>query len=113
MSSDLPCNCRYAETIDEEIQAENEMERQEGYGVDEVYDRIRDDDSEFLMESVKELIDKLSKLMYYKNRNEGLAKDIIQNTLEKLKLKIGSVENISPQYQRIDLIKKEEVLING
>lgn len=111
MSGDLPENCKYAIDEEEESQAEREMDfNSEGYDVDEVYDRIRDDDSECLRESVYELIEKLSKLIYYKNRNEGLAKDIIQNTLEKLKFKIGSVENIA-HFQNIELIKKEEVVV--
>lgn len=111
MSADLPCNCRYAIDEEEEMSAEDEEIRQSQ--IDDTYDRVRDEDSECLMESVKELIDKLSNLMYYKNRNEGLAKDIIQNTLETLKLKFESVENITPNYQVINLIKKEEMLING
>jgi DNA-binding MurR/RpiR family transcriptional regulator len=103
-------NEKYAETEQEEAEAEFSEDRY-GEDIDDTYDRVRDDNSMELIESVEELIDKLSKLMYYKNRSEGLAKDIIQTTLNKLKLKIKSVDTY-PTFQHLNLIKKEEVVIS-
>lgn len=115
MGNNLMPNERFAETEEEEAVAEAREqslleEKEDIYGddSDRAYEQQRDDDANSLMEGVKELIDRLSKLMYYRNRAEGLAKDLIQRTLDELKFKIESVETISPYYQSIKLIKKEK-----
>jgi hypothetical protein len=70
------------------------------------YEQMRDEDTLFLEEKVKELVNNLKHLFYYKNRREGLAQDIIRNTLEQLSLKIGGVDNtkglIYPELILID-----------
>ena len=96
IQDDLLPNEKFAETLEEEAQADN------------LYERQRDNDSEVLEESVKELIKKLNKLFYYKNRKEGLARDLINTILDELKLKIESVDDITPKFQSIRLIEVED-----
>jgi len=97
------CYGRYAETDDEEANAEAQADRN-----DEIYDRMRDNDSEELINSVNELIARISKLMYYKNRKEGLAKDLIQHILLTLNLKIERLDSITPNYQSLVLSEVKE-----
>ena len=106
MSSDLLPHERYAESEFEEQEAEDREDRR-GEDIDDIYDRVRDDNSMELLESVEELIERISKLLYYKNRSEGLAKDIISMTLDKLKVKIDSVDTY-PQFQYFHITKREE-----
>ena len=95
MSSDFDYG-KYAENEEEEAQAED------------VYDRIRDDNTETLMENIKQLLDNTKNLCYYKHRKEGLAKDIIQFVLEELKLKIESVDTYGENFQVINLEEKKK-----
>jgi hypothetical protein len=110
MSSDLNEGDRYAENEQEEAQAEMREQREidsmhsnlNGEDIDRAYDTMRDDNSMTLIEGVQELIDKVKDLPYYRNRKEGMAKDIIQNTLRLLDLKVKVVRNITPKFQDIE-----------
>lgn len=97
------CHGRYAENEDEEANAEAQADRS-----DEIYDRMRDENSEEMMNGVDELITRLSKLMYYKNRKEGLAKDLIQHILLKLNLKIERLDSITSKYQSLVVVADSE-----
>lgn len=111
IQDDLKPNEKFAETDKEEQEAEmnEDLSEEEDFDdSDNMYDTIRDDNSEELEQDVKNLINNLSTLPYYKNRNEGLAKDLINSVLRYLKLKIGNIDNITPTFQSIDLIKIEE-----
>jgi hypothetical protein len=69
------------------------------------FDEIRDENTILLMELTKELVNKAKSLYYYKGRSEGLAKDIISNTLRELDLKVIEVNNITENYQDIRVSK--------
>jgi hypothetical protein len=90
----------------EKESASSEYNANNGEDIDMTYDQIRDEDSIKLDESVKDLIIGLSKLLYYKNRKEGLAQDIIHTTLNELNLKMVAVNN-TEGYQELILIDKE------
>jgi len=87
---------------------ENEGEDR-GYYNEEIYERVRDDDSIFLIENIEELIERLKKTMYYSLSDERIAKDLIYYILQKTKLKIKVVDNITDNYQHISF----EELKNG
>jgi hypothetical protein len=97
-------NESYAETDEEEARAEA---REHDFS-DDVYDRMREDNSIELIEAVEEVIKKANNLMYFKNNPERIAKDIINATLSKLKFKIKDIENITPKYQKINLEVKND-----
>jgi hypothetical protein len=103
IKDDLMPNEKFAETDDEEAQAERDEDLSRENDSDDVYDRVRDDNTETLMESISKLLEDSKKLWYYKDRNEGLAKDIIQFVLNELKLKVKSVDTYSPKFQVINL----------
>lgn len=107
--NDLLPNEHYAEDDNAEAQAEAHYEAQlEGGEIDNAYDRMRDDDSLFLMENVKEVVDKCKNLSYFKNRTESLGKDLIECVLFELDLKIKEIRDLTPTFQIVELMKKEE-----
>jgi len=101
------------EDFETEIISEADLEevRAEAY-LDDSYDRIREENSILLMESVQDLIINLGKLTYYKGRKEGLAKDLITNILRETEMKI-SVDDVTPSFQNILLEKKENCCLNN
>ena len=72
---------------------------------DRIYDSIRDEESVLIMEAVKELIRKAKGMMYFKNNSEIIGKDIIQNTLRELNLKVEEVSPITDKLQDIRLVE--------
>jgi hypothetical protein len=100
-------NERIANNEKEEAEAEAQADRQEGYDSDRVFDEIQEDNTIELMELTSEIIEKAKKMIYYRDNDERIAKDIIENTLRTLNFKIGEITDITPNFQELNLEKRE------
>jgi hypothetical protein len=78
------------------------MNEEDNYDIDDAYDKIRDEDGIFLVESVQEVIAKLKRRMYYKSNMQRIAKDMISYILFQTNLKIKNIDNITEKMQIID-----------
>lgn len=70
------------------MENENEEMNDMDYDADMEYDRMRDDNTDTMLEEVTQVIQKLEKLPYYRINKQRIAKDIIWATLDKMKMKI-------------------------